>query len=247
MACRFLYTNIWDVGTITAATEASGYPGSNTQHRWHLKSWRSMTITQDQWVKSTLDSQKSAQAVVIFANNLDLISSDKKLYFQGSNDNFSSVPLNLAWQSPSYCQVQFFNQQSYQYYRVYILANSSRQSFFSIGRIFCGTYFEPQRYFADRSIKLIDPSPIHYSESGQIVTLLKTKYREMTYTFFVNDSDKAGFELLYQKVGNWKEFFFCEDTSNPNNTTYYVRIAGFSMRQIHKNYWEIQITLEQLR
>ena len=70
MACRFLYSNIWDSGSVVASSEASGYPVTNTQHRWHLKSWRSATIVSEQIIKAALNSPKSAQAFLVFANNI---------------------------------------------------------------------------------------------------------------------------------------------------------------------------------
>lgn len=247
MACRFLYGNIWDQGSVDALTEASGYPAVNTQHHWHLKTWRSTSSNQDNWIKCEFSSPRQASAIVIFNNNVNSINQSRKLYFQGSNDGFITAPLSLQWSLPNYCQVAFFNPCSYKYWRAYILTGSSSDNFFQIGRIFLGNYFEPKRNFMSVSYEYIDPSKIHYSKSGQLLTVQESKYKILNYVFQIDSEDMRNFEIIFNNVGLGGDLFFCENTNDPSGSTIYCRLVKFTAHYLFKNLWRIEITLEQLR
>lgn len=38
---RFLWNNLWDLGTLTYSSQHSSFPATNSRHRWHTRSWRS--------------------------------------------------------------------------------------------------------------------------------------------------------------------------------------------------------------
>lgn len=247
MACRFLYLNKWDsANSCSASSEAPGYPAVNSQHRWHLKTWRSTTANQEQWL-GIVSWGLSAKAAVILNNNLNLLSNDKKLRLQASVVGFPQIYFEYLWNSPSYCLVGFFEKKTYDSWRVLVPAGASSNSYFEIGRVFLGDYFEPKRHFMAVNYEYIDPSKIHFSKSGQILTVQETKYKISSYVFQVDSEDKKSFEIMFNNVGLGGNLFFCENTNDPLGSTIYCRLVKFTVNYLFKNLWRIEITLEQLR
>lgn len=46
---RFMYSNLWDSGTLTYSKQHPNFPATNTRHRWHTRTWRSRYGAASSW------------------------------------------------------------------------------------------------------------------------------------------------------------------------------------------------------
>lgn len=232
MAIRFLATNLWDTATVTANSAATGFPASNTKTRLFLEHWRSTGLTAE-WVKADLGADVVIRAVVIKYNNLrvgDSISVQAATTAVG--DVWTSPTINVAitittamvskgqivynWESaPTACR----------WWRVIMTSAGNSDAYIRIGRMYLGTYVEPDRdYDKDWGIKNVTPSVIVPSATGQEFVNVLPKYKQITLNFgSMSAADEAKMEALRDALGSDTAFFVELDPANMLTAwTYYV-------------------------
>lgn len=225
---RFMYDNLWDLSaaTLTASSEESEFPASNTQHIWHTRHWRSTGIASTEWLKIDLGSAQGIDVLIIKYHNLRTGGSTT-LKLQGNATD--------SWGSPSYDQsitvtsntIIFFlpSTETYRWWRITILDTGNPDGYFRIGRPFLGSYFEPSRnYVQPHNKQRIDPSVKRYSTGGQVSICEREKYILIPYNFAsIITSEVSDFITVWDTVGQSIPYFVCEiPDSDPYLTTYYI-------------------------
>jgi len=249
MAVRFMYNNLWDSGTLTASSEDSDFPASNTQHHWHLLHWRS-TGDEDEWLKVNLGSAQDIKVFVIKYHNF---SAGATLKIQAnSSDSWTTPPVDETLSITSDIIVKFWSSaQSYQWWRIYIDDTGNSDGYLKIGRVFLGNHVELSRVYSyGYEYQYIDPSDVVFSANGQIASNQKERYKRFSYTFRgLTSTDKSNLETIFDSVGLSIPYFFCEDSSSPSSSTFYVlNSAAWVVANIpDSDRYELRLELEEAR
>lgn len=248
---KFMPINLWDDGTITASSEAVGFPATNTQHRWKTFCWRA-TGDAAEWIKINLGAAQNIKAFIIENHNF---TGAATLKIQGNAaDAWGAPAVDVTIPITAGTIVYFWDtNQNFQWWRISIADGANPDACVKIGRIFLGTYFEPARTYATHTVGFVDPSKIKKSTGGQVSANEKTHYKTISYGFvFITPADVDNFEIVYDKVGESKDYFICEDSANaaPYTVTFYVRNTStwkFSLVQSGLPEKQGAITVETLR
>jgi hypothetical protein len=248
--CGFCFENEWDIGTLTALTEETNFPASNTRHRWHKKTWRSTAVDVAQWLK--VDRGRSLPGMRAFINRNNNFSSGATIKIQG---NASDV-----WTSPAYNQTLGYNthtiahilrdNQELQWWKHEITDTGNPDGYLEAGRIFLGPIWEPERNFAPGGGQKSrnDGSILSSSEGGQISSIELDKFSPYEYIFeSVMIEDKANFDALFEAMGHAKGWFFIPDLRDPGDAIYVRFAAPLSFTPESGNLFTVQISLEELR
>lgn len=249
--CGILYDNEWDIGTLTASTEETYFPSTNTRHRWHKKTWRSTSIAAAQWLKVDRGvSTPGIKAFIVRNNN----------YTSAATIKIMCNALDV-WTSPTYTQTLNHNAhtiahvlrstQNLQWIKHEITDVSNPNGYIEAGRIFLGPIFEPERNYTlgGGEKQKADPSSLAQSEGGQISSVELEHFRLYEYTFErIENEDFVQFAALFAAVGQGKGFFFVEDLGDPTGTTAYVRFAQpLSISPQYGGRYTLNLSLEELR
>jgi len=222
MAVRFMYNNLWDGGTLTASSEDSEFPASNTQHHWWKKYWKSTGVS-GEWLKIDLGSAQDIKAFAIKYHNF---TTGATLKIQAnSSDSWTSPPVDETLNITSDVIVKFWSSaQNYRWWRIYIDDAGNSDGYLLVGRVFLGGHVELSRVYSyGFEFQYIDPSGIIFSSNGQIATNQKDRYKRFSYNFRgLTSTDKSNLETIFDSVGQSIPYFFCADSSSPSSNTYYV-------------------------
>lgn len=244
---RFLWYNLFDLGTLTASHSAAGYPISNIQLRWHTRTWRS-TGQINTWVENDLLAQQEIKALVIKHHNF---LTGANVHIQGTNieDNwgFLDEALSVTTGKPI---VKFWETaETYRWWRLF-MANANPAGFDEIGRMFLGSFFQPV-YDITRSPHPVDvdPSLVLKSSGGQASVDEREHYQKITFEWdMVPETDKVIFKSMFDHVGKSKPYFVCRDPDDAANTIYYVQnTADFDYVPKIYGWKELYIDVETMR
>ncbi|GAG57017.1 unnamed protein product [marine sediment metagenome] len=67
---KFLWSNDFDGGIITASNSADGYPVSNLKHRWHTLHWRSINAA-NEYIRINLEEAKPIKGLAAINDEYD--------------------------------------------------------------------------------------------------------------------------------------------------------------------------------
>jgi hypothetical protein len=254
MSSRILYNNLWDGGTLTDSSEASGYAGTNTQQRWPTRVWRSTGITSE-WIKVNLGSAKAIQALVLHDHNL---TAGATVTLQGNaTDSWGAPSYNqaLTWAVAGdgpYTTFCYFpaSTQTYQWWRLTVADTGNTAGYLSVGRIFLGPYTGLTRTYKSRKSSYEDPSVVETSIGGQKTSFQLTRYRTWQYDLPNIASDKSTLLGILKVVGTSVPWFFCEDSTYPSVMTFYVQYAGAMSFSYNADDYQVEaasMKLEEMR
>ena len=245
---RFMWKNLWDIGTLTASSEDPNFPASNTRNRWYTRTWRSTSVAGTEWLKVDLGFPQRVAAFIIKFHNF---TSGAVVKLQGNNaDDWTAPGYEAVLPINQHIIVHFFNEMSLQYWRVTIEDTSNSNGYIEIGRVFLGSYFEPTRNFVYGNAFVIDDdSLLVMSEGGQISAIKKKPYLRFIYSFrALPKTDIQIFKEIFFERGLSRDMFICEDPEDAQNTTFYVRFACKIMPvNVFADYYDLKIELEELR
>lgn len=248
--CGFLIDNRWDSGTLTASSAATNFPASFTRHRWHKKPWLS-TACAAEWLK--LDRAADAtgiQALVLRGNNLTTAAT---LKFQAHASD--------SWGAPTFDkQIYLFNQElalytwpiakDFRWWRLSFVDAANPDTYVTAGRVYLGPIWTPARNFMSGGgfSGFINPSVLSESENGQDSTIERINYSKLDINF--KGLQQADFGVLYALAHaseKTKRFFFCTDLGDPWNEMYYVRLDGMTFGRPTPGYFNVGLSLTELR
>ncbi|GAG76644.1 unnamed protein product, partial [marine sediment metagenome] len=245
---KFLWSNDFDGGIITASNSADGYPVSNLKHRWHTLHWRSINAA-NEYIRINLEEAKPIKGLAIKYHNFQVGDTVK---IQAYNDAW----LDLDYEdtltiTPEKIIRLWDTAKIYQWWQILMeTAPAAPATYHQIGRLFLGNTSGLSKTFsAQHSYNLIDPSGIEYSGGGQVSSNPKPKYKQMGYTFKgLTAEDKKTLEEIFENVGVGGDYFFCENVNEL--LFFYVRnISSWEivdMKTSEKRY-SLTIDMETLR
>lgn len=247
MGVKFLYSNDFDSGTVTASSEAAGYPVSNIQHHWHTRHWRSTGLAAE-WVKVDLGETKPIKALVIKYHNFQL-GATVRIQAHADDTHWDDPDLNeLLTITADQINKLWTVAKSYRWWRLLITDAGNPDGYVRIGREFLGGYSTITRPISYGFIQeLIDPSNVLHSTGGQISANILTQYKELTYVFrALVAADIVTLKSIFASVGQRVPYFFCEIADG--SVTYYVRnTAPWIITNMMGELYELEISLEEMR
>lgn len=206
-------------------------------------------IHRSEYARFLRSSTIDVDAIIIRGHN---IQSGAVLYFQGSDDNFSTTPVNVSPTiQDNIIPYIWSSTQQRQDWRIWIEDVDNPELFIKIGVVYVGDGFQVVTNFSNQphSWKPIDLSIEKESEGGQIRTIQLGRIYTKTYVFRVKGLTEIGyFEDMFEAVGTSKALFICEDPDNPLTTTFYCQFTDWEWNVINKSthYWELSITVKNL-
>lgn len=220
---RFCWQNLADSGTVTASTEASGFPATNVQHIWLSRKWRSTGKTSE-WLKCDLGSEEAVQAVILAGHNL---TASAVVYVEANSiDSWSSPPVKELMTVTDEVVIYLWEQSvSYRWWRFTFSDNSNPNSYLEVGRLFIGSYFEPSVNFDwKEKTSWRSRSKIIESVGGQVTAIRRDQRRVWEYSFgFLNSTDIKAFREMWEAVDVVSPYFIIEDADDLEGRVLYVR------------------------
>lgn len=236
MPIRFLATNLWDTATVTASSAATNYPVTNIATRHATDQWRSTGIA-DEWVKADLGADTVVRAIAIKSSNLaagDHLNLQAQTAANGDDwDGTPALTLNVTvtitaamvskgiivynWEAaPTACR----------YFRILMTAHAG--TYISIGRIFLGSFVEPDYdYDKDYDDDPVDPSTVIETPAGQKYVNVRPQRRRISLNFSeITAADFAKFDALRVALGRAQTFFVELDPASDLTRTYYVSASS---------------------
>ena len=245
---RFLWNNLFDLGTITASSSVAGYPISNIQNRWPSRQWRSDGAGNEEVIIDLLDPPKNIKALVFKYHNL-LTGANLKLrcYSDAWITLDLEVNLTIVTGKPI---VKFWETAiTYRWLKLF-LGDVNPDGHDRIGKGFLGSFFQPTYDITRPPHSIdIDPSVTLASSGGQKSSDQREHYKKISFEWdMIPTVDKAIFETIFASVGKSKPYFICRDPGNAENTTYYVQnISNFDyLPKIH-GWCGLNIDVETMR
>jgi len=230
---RFLWENKWTEATITSSSEATGFPDTNTQHRWQTYCWQTTDDTAE-WIKVDLTTAQNIKALVINNHNFTGAAT-LKIQAHADDAHWGAPDLDDTLAITDGKVVKFWSSnQSYRWWRISIEDAANPDTYIKIGHVFLGSYFEPAVNYQHRTVTLTDPSIVKMSTGGQISVNEKTHYKTISYSFpSLTEAEVVTLKSIFDEVGISKCWYICQNAGHSDGAytvTFYVR---------NTNSWEI--------
>lgn len=249
---KFLITNLWATGTVTASTEAAGLPAINSQDTSRMKAWRSNSSATGQSLLCDMGSSKACDFVAI-ANLVRQNGEAVKLYEGGTGGSPGAYNLvaTLPTQSDDTRLTSvLFNTVSARHWKIE-WTNTGAAAIAEAGYVGLGTalsigaFCEPTVNY-DR----VDPSIELSSSDGQKDYTAKTGYYTGLFNLdFMLEADVTLFHSAWRSVKRQVPFFLALDT-DVLNKQWLARITsslGFEERGGSIRIYRVSFTWEEAR
>jgi len=248
---RFMVTNLADGGALTYSTQDTNFPATNVAHRWHTRHWRSSdgSLT-SQWLKWDLGSAQAIKAFLLRYNNFQ---TGATVQIQGNaSDSWGAPSYNSTLTVDNGIMYDFpSSTQTYRWWRLLISDAGNPDNHLRVGRVYLGTYVEPDKNFHRRfRMRFRDPSALSISEGGQISSVKRTKFKAWGYLFDeVSKVTMQKFETMFDDKGLTGNLFVTQDADDAQESSYYVRFAtDLDWEHVLRDaYYKVKITVEELR
>jgi len=195
-----LYNDLVKSGTLTASSEASGYPASNVQHIHLSRKWRSSTDSAES-VVIDMGAAVTVDAAAIVGHNLT--SAAIVRVEANSSDSWTTPPFSRAFDPTEECMMVTFPSQSYRYWRFYFDDGSNPDTYIEAGRLFfCVHWASVDPIDAEFSRSFEDTTRVSESITGQVFADVGVKARAMKLSLgFLSDLDCAALEVIVKASG----------------------------------------------
>jgi hypothetical protein len=197
---RILVNDVWKAGTITASTEAAGYPAANSQHVHLSRKWRSTALT-SQWVKVDLGAAVAADCIAIAGHNLTAAAVVK---VQASDtDAWGSPVIDKAGDPLDSVILIPFSLDSRRWWRITVDDSTNPDGYVQLGRIFLCQRYESVEPIAGGFIGSVEDSTVTKdSITGQRfadVGVVRKTYRVTMGT--MKNETKEAIDACYAAAG----------------------------------------------
>lgn len=229
----FLYNNLLDAASsITASSEDSDYPASNVQNDLRKRVWK----TEAGNANLVIDHGSAKAVTCVALIDYDWTAAPGTLDYElhtadawGAPDNTEALTYraNPDTYGNKGSIIKTFSSISKRYNRL----NVAYGSIWQLGRIFCGTYFEPSNNFAiEYTLDYLTPSRSSNALGGQRYVDEIEKKRTAELNFFVESySEWQNFQAVINTIGIDNPFFISLDYDNyPGELTMYGHIESTS-------------------
>jgi hypothetical protein len=234
MNLLFLYNNLLDSATLTASSEAAGFPADNLKIPFRTKTWKTAGATAG--TAQLVINHGSAKAVnAIALTGYDWTAAPGTLVMQfNATDSWGapSATETLTWVSGTTpggnkgtIIAKLANTRTYQYNRLSVV---NAPGDWNLGRLFVGSYFEPARTYGwGYEEGVIDPSLISQTIGGQDHADEIERYRVIRCNGIITTQAQwVLYQAMLNTVGIRKEIFVAFDyTGEPIERTVYGKFS----------------------
>jgi len=214
---RIAWDNEFDKYTITANSEASGYPATNINQDFTLaKKSRTTGDTSENWlIDAGAGETITATCAAIAGHNIS--SGATTIKIQGNAaDSWGSPTVNQSITHATGMMIVFFSTQSLRFWRFLVEDASNPDTYIEIGRLFLGTYLDLAnviyRAFPET---IISTSDIDYTLTGQLYG--DKGIQQKLYNFqlpYLTNTQKENLETMFETVDIVKPVFLTIDEND---------------------------------
>ncbi len=219
--------------------------------------WRSTGLT-DEWVKADLGADTAIRAIAIRYSNLrvgDTLNLQAQTAANGDDwDGTPALTLNVsvtitaAMVTAGVIVYNWTSDQTVRYVRILMTATSHPDGYIRIGRIYLGTYVEPDNdYDKDHDDSPVDPSDVLTTPGGQKYVNVRPQRRRITLTFSaISAADHTKFDALRAALGKSYAFFVELDPADLTRTYYVSAVTDWKMPHVYgAQHWQMALSLEE--
>ena len=137
-----------------------------------------------------------------------------------------------------------------QYIRIYVEDPTNADGYISLGMIFVGSYWEPNRHFlVPYSRGRRDPSFVSRSDAQAVYSSEKEILNRLILPFQgLTDTHKDNILAFFDEVGLTKAFCIVIDPANPNDDSHWmINRSLISPENQHDDYWNWQLEIEEAK
>ena len=192
---RILYNDLWRGKTLTDSSEATGYPGTNTQHPHLSRSWRSAAVV-GEWLKIDAGSAITADSLALVGHNL---TASATVHVQANAaDAWGAPSLDVLLNPGDPLALVVFDSASYRYWRVTFDDAANTSGFITIGRVYlCARWDSTEPIEQTFQPDISDSSILTSSITGQLFTDLGVRKRIYTLDMGdITDATKLSIEAI---------------------------------------------------
>jgi hypothetical protein len=198
---RILWNNEFDKYTITANSEASGYPASNLQDISRKKVTRTTGVSSEWWKIGNGTDKIKISSIAIAEHNF---TSGATVKLQGNDTDVWTSPAKeevIAYDAD--IMVKFFTSGEYYYWRLLVQDPSNPDGYIEIGRISAGEYLqmpgiEPGFKYPKRTTSERD-----FTVTGQVYGDKGIMQRTAGFIFpIIEDSERVDIDEMWDAVIN---------------------------------------------
>lgn len=252
---KFLISNLFDAGTVTAINAADGYPATNVQNRFLKKTWRSTGVS-NQWLKFDLGSAQAIADFCMFKNNL---TSGATVKIYGHASDLGDLESDWTGTATYEASIADFDSitvykslsQTFQWWLISFTDAGNADGYIEIGRVFGGVGQSPTFNFNEQySGAEIDPSIQKWTIGGHAYSTERERYSEFSISFLdLPKADQDTLRTIWRTVGKTEPFVVIMDgTTEPVNFTRYCLLTSdFSFQGKPYNRMDIPFSFRELR
>lgn len=219
----FLYNNLVDSATLTASSEATGFPANNLKNPFRTKYWKTAGGTAG--TAQLVIDHGSAKAVnsIAMTGYPDWLAAPGTLQIEfNATDAWGgpSATETLTWVAPTTpggnkgtIIKKMAATQTYRYNRLSVV---NAPGDWNLGRLFLGTYFEPATTYSwGYSEEVADPSLLSSTIGGQDHADELERYRVFAARGIIaTQAQWVLYQAMVNTVGKRKELFAAFDYTN---------------------------------
>lgn len=211
---KLIHNDLITGKTITASSEASGYPATAVEDIRASRRWRSTGDTSE-WVKIDMGSAVNVKGAAIIGHNL---TSGATIKVQAnSSDSWTSPPVDVTITYKAGVMWYFWSSnQNYRWWRFTFADASNPDTYIAIGRLMLSVVYELPE-FPDRDLaeEIVDPSALAFSVSQQLYADIRTKYRIYSIGLgTLKESTRQSILSLYELTRAHDPFVLLLDENN---------------------------------
>lgn len=218
----FLYNNLLDSATLTASSEADGFPAANLKNPLRAKYWKTAGATAG--TAQLVIDHGSAKAVdaIALTGYPDWLAAPGTLQVEFNAADAWGAPSateTLTWLAPTtpggnkgVIIKKLAAALTYRYNRLSVV---NAPGDWNLGRLFIGTYFEPARTYGwGYGEQVVDPSLAAQSVGGQTFVDEIERYRIITVNgLILTQAQWVLYQSMLNAVGTRKDLFAAFDYS----------------------------------
>jgi hypothetical protein len=231
----FLYNNLLDSATLTASSEATGFPASNLKNPFRSKTWKTAGGTPG--TAQLVINHGSAKAVdaIALTGYPDWLAAPGTLVVEFNATDAWGAPSateTLTWVAPTTpggnkatIIKKLAATRTYQYNRLSVV---NAPGDWNLGRLFVGPYFEPARMYGwGYEESVVDPSLLSQTIGGQDHADEIERYRVISCSGVIaTQAQWVLYQAMINAVGTRKEIFAAFDYSGePIERTLYGKFS----------------------
>lgn len=239
-AVRFAYENLITASpgsvSLTASSEAFGYPVQNLASRAVWQKWRSASGNSAEWIKADMFINRGVRAMMV--KNAKGFTGGR-IRLQANDTDTWTAPHVDEIVSPgsgdSGVMAAFVPLGTYRYARVLFENLAATLEYVELGVWFVGDYYEPPVSIAPGwAQSLMDSSVTSVSTGGQKSVDRRSQFWRIQSKFAGQpESERAALVKLQRNTGTHTPLFFVIDGRNPSQYSWYGRFdSGVDLTHI---------------